>query len=128
MKPSCNQAKLPPLNAPITNPAHPKIPASHGPLLGNLNRTKTKKPTPATAANAAQAAGVRRSHGETMSPAVAVKPASMRSAPPHLFCHRGQKIKNGATNNSCPLNIAPVASKQPHQNQRFLKAASAANR
>src|SRR5262245_15420337 len=104
------------------------MPASHAPLCANLYRKATKKLMQATAANAIQAEGVRRSHGETISAAVAVKPATTRSALSPLFCHSGQRTKSGATNNSCPLSIAPNASKHPHQNQRFFKAASAAKR
>src|SRR5262245_25086726 len=104
------------------------MPASHAPLCGNRHRKATKKLAPTRAANTVHAEGVRRSHGETISAAVAVNPASTRSAFVHLFCHSGQIRKNGATNNSCPLSIAPNASKHPHQHQRFFKAASAAKR
>jgi hypothetical protein len=93
-----------------------------------LYRKATKRLAPATTANAIQDSGVRRSHGETISAPVAVNPASTRSALIHLFCHNGQRTKKGATNNSCPLNIAPAASKHPHQNQRLFKAASAEKR
>src|SRR5437667_2834404 len=62
-----------------------------------------------------------------MSAVVVVKPASTRSTRVHLFCHNGQRTKNGATNNNWPLSIAPAASKQPQQNQRFFNTASAEN-
>src|SRR3954451_2898235 len=128
MKPSSNQAKLPPVKAPITNVAPPTTPATAAPRFVNLNRKTNKTLAPATTASATQATGVRISQGETTTAAVAVNPASTWSTLVHLFCHIGQKRKNGVTNNSCPLSIAPAASRQPHQNQRFFKAANAANR
>src|SRR5262249_59748999 len=91
-------------------------------------RRNSNELAPMTAASASQAAGVRRSHGAVIKAAIAVNPASTRSTRFHLFCHNGQRTKNGATNNSCPLNIAPAANRQPHKNQRFFRAASAANR
>src|SRR6266478_9964023 len=123
-----SQAKLPPANAPITKTAHPMTPASQAARCGGLYRSTNNELIPATAAAATHAAGVRNSHGETISPEVAANPASMRSSEIHLFCHNGQRTKNGATNKSCPLSIAPAASTQPQQNHRFFKAASAAKR
>src|SRR5436190_2064776 len=91
-------------------------------------RARTAPMRQGKAANTAQSAGVRRSHGEAMNAVVATKPASKHSVGSHPFCHNGQKTKNGATNNNCPLSIAPAANKQPHQNHRSFKAANAANR
>src|SRR5438067_1356240 len=113
---------------PITNTAQPIIPASHALPCGTLYFRKTGKLIPATAAIAIHDAGVRKSHGEAINAEVAANPASTRNVEVHLFCHKGQKTKKGATNKSCPLSIAPAATKQPHENQRFFKAASAANR
>src|SRR5262249_34845590 len=104
------------------------IPANHAPACGNLCREKNNVPAPATAATLTQGAGVRKSHGNTISAVVATKPATIRSAGIHFLCHSGQRRKKGATNNNCPLSIAPAPSKQPHQNQRFFNAASAANK
>src|SRR5215475_3094899 len=126
MKPTCSHAKLPPVKAPTRNMVHPRIPATPAAYFETLNCRTNQRLTPATAADATHAAGVRSSHGETVRAAVDVNPASMRTTLRHLFCQSGQKTKNGATNNNCPLSIAPVASKQPHQNHRFFKAASAA--
>src|SRR5215813_7479590 len=109
----CNQAKLPPVRAPITKTAQPVIPASHAIPCGSLYRSTNSELTPEIAATETQAAGVRKSHGETTSAVIVAKPASMRSAEAHLFCHNGHRTKNGATNKSCPLNIAPATSKQP---------------
>src|SRR5581483_3915310 len=95
---------------------------------GNLYRTSNSKLRPAMMRTAIQAALVRKSHGETTSAAVAVKPASTRTAGIHRFWHRGQKMKKGATNSSWPLNIAPAAKRQPHENQRFFRAVSTANK
>src|SRR5438045_9733840 len=112
----------------MKNAAQPVIPASHAPEWRHLYFTRNEKVTLTTIPTDTQGSGPRRIHGETMSAVSAVKPASTRSAQVHLFCHNGQRTKNGATNNSCPLSIAPAASKQPQQNHRFFSAASAANR
>src|SRR6266571_911985 len=112
----------------MKNTAQPVIPTSHAPEWRYLYFTRNEKVTLAIIPAEIHASGPRRIHGETMSAVVAVKPASTRSARVHLFCHNGQRTKNGATNNSCPLSIAPAASKQPQQNQRFFNAASAAKR
>src|ERR1700687_4886095 len=96
--------------------AHPAIPASHAPEWRYLCFTRNEKARLATIPADIHASGPRSIHGETMRAVVAVKPASTRSALVHLFCHNGQRTKNGATNNSCPLSIAPAASKQPQQN------------
>src|SRR5437763_2260266 len=112
----------------MSNGALPAIPASHDPEWPDLYFTRNEKGTLAIIPTEIQASGPRRIHGETMSAVVAVKPASTRSAPVHLFCHNGQRTKNGATNNSCPLSMAPAANRQPHKNHRFFSAASAANR
>src|SRR5436309_1472574 len=81
----------------------------HSHRCGNSRSRNNNQLKPVTARSATQAAGVSRSHGDTINAAVAMNPASTASARFHLFCHNGQSTKNGATNNSWPLNIAPVA-------------------
>src|SRR5204863_8223687 len=98
------------------NTAHPRIPASQAALSGNLYRSAIRKLAPATATNTMQAPGVRRSHGETMSAAVAVKSASTRRAPGHLFCNSSQRTYNGETNKNCLMSIEQNANKNHQQN------------
>src|ERR1043166_5938430 len=128
MKPICSQANVPPKNGPVTKTLIAIMPAIHALDDFQSCRMKTAKQTAATNTTMPQAIGVFRSHGDTTSAQLAAKPEDNRSADVQFLAQSGQKTKNGVTSSSCPFNIAPRASKQPQQNQRFVEAASAANK
>src|SRR4030095_5178875 len=114
--------------APPKKAATPAGPAVHAQVLRDLRSQRRKPMMRAVATTASQANAFCSSQGATRSADVAAKPASARPARTQRFCQSGQKTKNGATKSSWPLSIPPAASKQPHQNQRLVMAASAANK